>query len=529
MQIQTLNKKTAFRKVLMICLSVLVNISFLISQELNYPLKKINGIECYVYTVKPAEGFYRIGKNFDTTEAIIKSFNPQAVEGLKAGMQIYIPVKTSSTPGISYIEHVVEKKQTIFRIRKMYKITEDELLEYNPQIKDRPIRVGETLKIPVRKEKEKNVQSLKDNEKTVNSEKKQNKEPQKASNGLLEIFQTPKPDTLDIAFLLPFMLDQKAEIQDNRFIEFYAGALVAIQKAKKQGINFNIYTFDVEKSDLKLMETLQNDAFKKIDLIVGPAYSNQVSMIGDFARIHKIKTLIPFTSKVYDLETNPYIYQFNPGPDIELSKLQEIIKNKIKNSNFLFADLPYVNSSNDDGFVLSGQLKDFMRNNHLDFQTVLFDQDYLQNLHKAINPSVENILIFNTGKLSNLNVYIKNITAMSDTINLTIYEPYAWRTSKIKRPRAFYLSAFKNDFASTAYESYTKDFDLLFDWTPSSESPRYDLLGYDLLNYFIQYVLKKDPTIPISYVLHEGIQSDLKFERSTVKGGFINKTLKQFE
>lgn len=513
----------------MICLSVLINISFLTSQEVNYPLKKINGIECYVYTVKPSEGFYRISKNFNTTEAVIKSFNPQVNDGLKAGMQIYIPVKPSSTPGISYIEHIVEKKQTIFRIRKMYKITEDELLEYNPQIKNRSIQVGETLKIPVKNEKGIESQKQKDGEKKGNSDNKQNKEPQKSSNGILEMFQTPKPDTLNIAFLLPFMLDQKADIQDNRFVEFYAGALVAIQKAKKQGINFNIYTFDVEKSDIKLMEILQNEVFKKIDLIVGPAYSNQVSIIGDYARINKIKTLIPFTSKIYDLETNPYIYQFNPGSDIELSKLQEIIKSKTKNSNILFADIPYVNSSNDDGFVLSGQLKDFMRNNHFSFQTVLFDQDYLQNLQKAINPSIENILIFNTSKLSSLNTFIKNITAISDSLNLTVYEPYSWRSSKIKRPKSFYLSAFKNDFPSAAYENYTKDFDQLFDWEPSSESPRYDLLGYDLLNYFIQYVLKKDSTQPASYILHDGIQSDLRFERSSARGGFINKTLKQFE
>lgn len=529
MQKQTLNKKTAFRKVLMICLSMFINLSFLTSQELNYPLKKINGTECYVYTVKPSEGFYRISKNFNTTETVIRSFNPQVNEGLKAGMQIYIPVKPSSTPDIGYIEHVVEKKQTIFRIRKMYKITEDELLEHNPQIKNRSIRVGEILKIPVKNEKDTEVQKQKDVDKKGNSDNKQNKEPLKSANSISEIFQAPKHDTLNIAFLLPFMLDQKTDIQDNRFVEFYAGALVAIQKAKKQGINFNIYTFDVEKSDIKLMETLQSEAFREVDLIVGPAYSNQVSIIGDYARINKIKTLIPFTSKIYDLETNPYIYQFNPGFDTELSILQDIIKSKTKDSNILFADIPYVNSINDDGFVLSEQLKEFMRNNHLSFQTVIFDQDYLQNLQKAINSSVENILIFNTGKLSNISTYIKNITTISDSINLTVYEPYSWRSSKIKRPKSFYLSAFKKDFPSAAYENYTKDFDQLFDWTPSSESPRYDLLGYDLLNYFIQYVLKKDLTLPASYALHDGIQSDIKFERSSVRGGYINKTLKQFE
>lgn len=529
MQTQTSKITTAGYKVLMISLSVLINISFLTSQELNYPLKKVNGIECYVYTVKTSEGFYRIGKNFNTTEAVIKSFNPQVKEGLKAGMEIYIPVKSSPTSGISYIEHVVEKKQTIFRIRKTYKISEEELLEHNPQIKDRPLRVGEILRIPVKKEKEDDTQKTKNNDKSNNSDKKQNTETHKGTNSFIEIFQSQKADTLHIAFLLPFMLEQKAELTDNRFVEFYAGALVAIQKAKQLGTNFIIYTFDVEKSDIKLMEILQDSAFRRIDLIVGPAYSNQVSIIGDFARMHKIKTLVPFTSKIYDLETNPYIYQFNPGSDIELIKLQEIIKAKKNSSNIIFADIPNVNSSNDDGFILSGQLKEYMRDNKLSYQTIIFDQEYLQNLQDAIHPTAENILIFNTARLNNLNSYFKNINALSDSTNLTIYEPYSWRASKIKKPKSFYLSVFKNDFPASAYGAYTKEFEHLFDWSASSESPRYDLLGYDLLNYFIQFVLKKDQNLPASYVLHEGIQSDLKFERSTARGGFINKTLTQFE
>jgi LysM repeat protein len=524
MQITT----ATYQKVLIIFLSILINISFLTSQEYDYPLKTINGVECYVYKVKPAEGFYRIGKNFNTTETIIKRYNPQITEGLKAGMLIYIPVKPSSTPGISYIEHKVEKRQTIFRIRRMYKITEDELIEHNPQIKDRSIRVGEILKIPVKKDKEELTQKVKSNNTTNNPEKKQDKEVQK-NTSIFDLFKPQKPDTLNIAFLLPFMLDQKPELSDNRFIEFYAGALVAIQNAKNQGINFNIHTYDVEKSDLKLMEILQDSALLTIDLIVGPAYSNQVSIISDYARMQKIKTLIPFSSKIYDIATNPYLYQFNPGPDIELSKMQEILSAKSNGSNIIFADIPSVNSSNDDGFMLSGQLKDFMRTNDLKYQSVIFNQDYTQNLQKVIHPTAENLLIFNTSRLNNLNVYMKHINALSDSCNLIIYEPYAWRSSKIKRPESFYLSVFKNDFSTNAYETYKKEFDLLFDWSPLSESPRYDLLGYDLLNYFIQHILKEDASFPASYEYKGGIQSDLKFEQSTKKGGYINKTLTRFE
>lgn len=127
----------------------------LFAQTPSYPVKNVNGIECIVYKVQPAEGFYRISKNFNTTEAEIRAVNPQITDGLKAGMEIYIPVQQKTKTEKNYIEHLVEKKQTIFRIRKMYNITEEELIEMNPHLKQNSLRTGEILKIPLPK-KEKN-------------------------------------------------------------------------------------------------------------------------------------------------------------------------------------------------------------------------------------------------------------------------------------------------------------------------------------------------------------------------------------
>ncbi len=132
------------------------------SQVPSYPIKTINGVEYIVYKVQPGEGFYRVGKNLNTTEAEIRKHNLHAADGLKAGMEIYIPVnqdtkpskESSSTSSTSnknkdYIEHLVEKKQTIFSIRRMYDITEDELLDANPHLRNKILQAGETLRIPL--------------------------------------------------------------------------------------------------------------------------------------------------------------------------------------------------------------------------------------------------------------------------------------------------------------------------------------------------------------------------------------------
>ena len=148
--------------------------------------------------------------------------------------------------------------------------------------------------------------------------------------------------------MLPFLLDQSQDAVDRRFIEFYAGALAAIDQGKQEGISFNIYTFDTEKSDIKIMEVLKDSLPWNIDLIIGPAYSNQISIVSDYARNNKIKTLIPFSSRIYDIESNPYIYQFNPGQEIELQKILEILRTEGAQNHIVFAELPQV-SANDDG------------------------------------------------------------------------------------------------------------------------------------------------------------------------------------
>lgn len=503
----------------------------LFSQVPSYPVKKVNGIDCIVYKVQPAEGFYRIGKNFNTTESIIREYNPQITDGLKAGMEIYIPIEQKKTNDKDCIEHFVGKKQTIFGICKMYGITEEELLASNPDLRENTLQAGSTLKIPIPGKQNKTrpdtiTQSSPERDNPDDRQATHNVERQTYDSLMNENDQIEMPKNLNIAFLLPFMLD-KDEIPDRRFIEFYRGALIAIKEAKEKGINFNIHTYDVEKSELKIMEILQDNILMNMDLIVGPAYSNQISVISDFSRTNKVKTLIPFSSKILDLETNPYIYQFNPGQEAELQKLQEFILSESAHANIIFAEQ---NNITDEGYYLSLSLKEYMRTQSIPYHIIPLHPDSTDIIGRELNPEKENILFFNTSKINGISTYLQELKRLSSSVDLKIYEPFSWRSSKIEKPRTFYLSAFKNEYQDDMYEKYRHEFMSLFDWTPSYELPRYDLLGYDLLHYFIRNILPvKHPHIINAYPTSEGIQSNLRFEKVSATGGYINRSLNHYE
>ena len=489
----------------------------------NWPVEQINGVDCYVYTVQKSEGFFRISRNFETTEAIIRSFNPTIGDTLHEGMKIYIPVNQSAKENPNIILHTVEKRQTIFGICRLYNITEAMLIEMNPHLVNNSIREGEILKIPIPQQ----VQSAIENKTSQTDTTKRSIAnivnttiPRRATNN--------NQDTLRIAYLLPFLLDQRTEPSDSRFIEFYAGSLVAMREAKNRGMNFEIFNYDTEKSDVKLMEVLQKNDLGKMDLIIGPAYASQVSVIGDYARIHQVKTLIPFTSRVLDLDINPFLFQFNPNQDVEIHKLQEILSLDAANINIIFADIPNV-SNLDEGIILSQSLKNFLSKTRIPYHTVLMEDGYGRNLRQVLHSSKENILIFNTNRINQASVYLRELTQLTAGFEFKIYEPYSWRSSRIEKPKSFYLSFFRDEFPQEAYDDYMRRFGELFAWTPTHEFPRFDLLGYDLTNYFLNTILTKEVSVRQLFPVHEGIQSDIQFEKSTERGGYINKQLYHYE
>lgn len=535
-----------------ICSLILCMLAFAaptIAQNTDYPVKTVNGKRFYEYTVQPKEGFYRLKVKFSIHEDEILMYNPQAKDGLKEGMKLLIPVADSTATAptavltrpaksegkknlptnssgtvnqeINYIEHVVEKKQTMFRIRKMYDISEEELVKLNPQLQGRSLREGDVLKIPVKKDST-------DTKKSKHTEDQISKQKEITTSEVTAPPIRAQKRHFRIAFLLPFMLDQKNESADSRFVEFYSGALLAINQAKTKGRTIEVFTFDTEKTDLKVMEILNDTIFKSIDLIIGPAYSNQVSLVCDFARANRIPAIIPFTSRIYDLESNEYIYQFNPGQETELSRLTEILTKEAEKSQLLFIENPYV-AVNDEGNQLLSQLKVHLKNNRTEFKLLEADPSNTAAIRPALSSTKENIVLFNTNRINSLSGQLRQLVQLSDSFDLKIYEPYSWKTAKTDKPASFYLSVFRTEYPEKAYEEYMQNFSEIFGWLPSTENPRYDLLGYDLVGYY--FSVADIPSASKNTLKHvfEGIQSTIQFEKVSEKGGYLNNQLNHYE
>ena len=580
-----------------------------------YQVKKVDGKEYLLYPVQSGEGLYGIARRFNTTIKILNDLNPDAANGLKTGQIILIPFNRQeisakvSQPKVeepkteekkeAYIHHLVEKKQTLFAITKMYTISQDELFRVNPELKD-GLKTGMVIKIPAKyaatqanvktpeKQSNKKLVTIKhtvqphetlyalsrkykvkvddivsQNPETYNgivigtdlyidvkkeiAEKLNLTEASKPVAPVEEIITLsneevqylthlkdkikPNQNPIKIAVLLPLTINSsKTDVVNERFQEFYAGFLIAVNEAKNKGVSLEINTFETEKSEEKIADILLDPKLKSMDLIIGPAYSNQISYITDFAFKNKINTIIPFSSKVQNIVTNPYLYQFNPNSGIEVQYFCELMKRKYSTDNLILVNIPGV-SFNDGGFSFYNELKNNLMKENINYKIVENTTDLKTIANDILSVDKKNIFVFNTDKYTNVYPYLSFLNQVSSTHQITLYEQYSWKKqSSNTKFNAFSIAPFKPLHNDSIENKYNAAFKKYFNWKNTTSNPRYDLLGYDLGNYFIALIYEFGPQFgwgKTKLPLASGVQSFLRFEREDTHSGFINSQLYQ--
>ncbi|MCF8378215.1 MAG: LysM peptidoglycan-binding domain-containing protein [Bacteroidales bacterium] len=126
-------------------------------------IENINGSDYYIHFVKKGETLFAIARAYGITVDDIFKSNPMAHKGINENVTLKIPlrqkvVETTEKPneisGEEYFYYIVKKKETKYGISKKFGVSIDRIHELNPELGEYP-REGETLKIPLIKEKEK--------------------------------------------------------------------------------------------------------------------------------------------------------------------------------------------------------------------------------------------------------------------------------------------------------------------------------------------------------------------------------------
>ena len=467
--------------------------------------------------------------------------------------------------GKIYYRYTVEKSVGLYRISVNFGVSQEDILRANPELQKRGLRYGEVLLVPAKDLSVKTLPAPESDKPVVVAAPVEEQMPV-APSSLAEVTPaTPAPqssvsavevaDLLDdvdvfvedslyledgavsmdsivldstairLAVMLPFYTHAIKRDKDmDRFYDFYAGALIAIHEVQATGQAIEVYTYDVGKTTHKVAEVLEQPQMHRMDAILGPVYNAQVAAAAEFARRDSTLLLVPFVSKVADIEQNPYILQFNPSEQTEADTLARYLAQRGDSVHCILIDPK-------DGEVIPtgvAELQKALATYRVPTSTTSIRAILQDSLDGVLRPNVENIFIFNTERYSNLQALLPHLSLVAQAYPITLYSRYSWQKQNIPFPQ-IYTSVFS--LSPNVSEDYEDTFHTYFDHKLVSSQPRYDLLGYDLTRHLLHIIqaLRAEGDADVPHVITEdkflGAQSDVHYKHVGAQGGYENDNI----
>ena len=456
--------------------------------------------------------------------------------------QEIMPYPTDTIDGRVYYRYTVEKSIGLYRISKNFGVSQEAILQANPELEERGLRYEEVILIPtnlpvvphVAQEPEpaNTAQAPVAEETPAAPETLENP----AALEALEVLESPESpetadssaiaytDTLRLAYMLPLDagVGQRNPMID-RFYDFYAGALLALKHQQpvwtdslgvKHTTYYDIHTYDVGKYGSTVIQLIDSGALAQIDAFVGPAYLKPVEVLAAYALEHKKPVLVPFLRQVTNFAHNPYLLKFNPSDQIETHALMEYLDTLRTATNIVLVDAYNDKMDYSHGIRI---LRDSIMARELPVTRTTIRQILADSVGAVLKDSVENILLFHSERYSNVQLLMPYLLSGRQGKQLTILSQYAWQGERILLPQ-LYMGVFRTP-EGEAYTQYEQDFAHYFGHTLSSTQPRYDLLGYDLTQYLIRAM--RGGSFHASDTVYDGIQSSILFKQ-TGDGGYEN-------
>jgi len=104
----------------------------------------------------------------------------------------------------------------------------------------------------------------------------------------------------------------------SRSVDFYSGALMAIDSAKQLGLSTNIKVFDSERNTNMVSNILANNDFENTDAVIGPFFTEPFNAMAQELQKSNTPIFAPF-SKSIELSSN--VFQTLPSDEILYNKM----------------------------------------------------------------------------------------------------------------------------------------------------------------------------------------------------------------
>ncbi len=304
------------------------------------------------HIVQPKETKFGIAKKYGITVAELERRNPEIVSTFPIGHRLIIsgtpgknepagkpkpvvyekpstPTETTdvtkTTKFSGFANYEVKPRETLFSLSQMFDITQEELLTLNPTLKD-GVKVGMILKVPGKG-------SIRKVDAPV------------SGGRFADLTQSVKvQDKKQLVLLLPF---NAAKIQGdtvknlstrlkkdaflNMTLDFYSGALMAVDSAKTLGLNIDVRVFDSEENKLSsnVASVVEKNNLAKADAVIGPFYQQYVEKVAEMLQPANVPVISPLSKENGKPFAN--LYQAMPPSDFTKGAMMDFLRQKAGN------------------------------------------------------------------------------------------------------------------------------------------------------------------------------------------------------
>lgn len=469
----------------------------------------------YYHTIKPGQTVYFLSKKYDVPEEWIYQFNPGAREKISAGQVLLIPKKktfesilaTADTSEFWY--YTVKEKDTLYSLSQQYGVSVATIINENPQLQN-GLKAGTVIKIRKSAATD-TIKLAADSTRLIIAETQCNEEPFKKRE-------------LKIALLLPFFSDlsfeepieatesDNYEIPENpvkmqqlsvgrSFYEFYEGFLLALDSLKKTGSQIRLFVFDTKRDTIKTLKIISELYSIQPDMIIGPVYSDDVKLVGQYAKNQGIKLISPLSTRSELAMENPSIIQVIPSEETEFKLFAKHIAQFRNKPVILFRDNDSL-SLKQTWKLKKELLANFQSDsswNPLNLRDYKINDSTIRKLGKILVHDSENIIIIASDNEPDVTELIGKLFLFSRVYKLTIYGMPSWQVWKRVDINYFhtmqmqYYTPFYVDYNNQHVKYFIKKCRNIYGFEPyevTTKGYNFSMLGYDIGLYFISALEK---------------------------------------
>lgn len=280
---------------------------------------KPTNLGAVIHEVQAKETKYGIATKYGISVEELEKQNPEIKENLPVGFKLKIAKSNTTTPtadkvvskvepsSIKTVEYTVKSGETVYSLTRLLGLSENSLVALNPELKD-GVKEGMVLKVPMNLSFSKETKnSLKDLSKSIFAQKRKE----------LVLFLPFNVSKIQSDTVMSVSERLKKDKFLNMTLDFYSGALMAIDSAKVLGMNLDIKIFDSEenKNSTSALSVISNSNFSNTDAVIGPFYQVNLEKVASALESQNIPVISPLSKEEDSGKSYKNLIQSMPDND----------------------------------------------------------------------------------------------------------------------------------------------------------------------------------------------------------------------